>query len=228
MHHHFHGGRMDQFLLKYYESDISEGKIADEKVLEILDALFIKFNQIVYMRNSHSARYFAGFPTGFNVAVGGQAITGGDATNRLSYLFLKAQDHVRLPQPNLTARIHRSSPDEFLKECTRVISKGTGMPQIVNDESIIPALVRSGVSYGDALDYAVVGCVELSTQGSYLGWSDAAMFNLVKVLELTLNNGKDMLTGEQTGLQTGSLTDFETFGDLEKAYAGQIDFLLKR
>ena len=111
------------------------------------------------------------------------------------FSFLKAQDHVRLPQPNLTARLHNSSPEEFVNECTRVIGLGTGMPQIVNDESIIPALEASGVSHKDAMDYAVVGCVELSTQGNFLGWSDAAMFNLVKVLELTLNDGVCMLTG---------------------------------
>jgi formate C-acetyltransferase len=224
----FSPGRMDQYLLKYYESDISEGKIDDEKALEIIDALFIKFNQIVYLRNSQSARYFAGFPTGFNIALGGQTSNGKDATNRLSYLFLKAQDHIRLPQPNLTARLHRSSPDEFLRECTRIISLGTGMPQIVNDESIIPSLTASGVSYDDAIEYALVGCVELSTQGNFLGWSDAAMFNLVKVLELTLNNGTDMLTGEQTGLKTGSLTDYANIEDLEQAYAKQIDFFVDK
>jgi len=224
----FSPGRMDQYLLRFYESDIAEGKIDDAQTLEIIDSLFIKFNQIVYLRNSHSARYFAGFPTGFNIALGGQTKSGDDATNRLSYLFLKAQDHMRLPQPNLTARLHKKSPDEFLRECTRIISLGTGMPQIVNDESIVPALERSGVSHEDAIDYALVGCVELSTQGNFLGWSDAAMFNMVKVLELTLNNGTDMLTGEPTGLQTGFLTDHDNFGDLEKAYWEQIDFFVER
>lgn len=224
----FSPGRMDQYLLRFYESDIREGKIDDAQVLEIIESLFIKFNQIVYLRNSHSARYFAGFPTGFNIALGGQTKSGDDATNRLSYLFLKAHDHIRLPQPNLTARLHKKSPDEFLRECTRIISLGTGMPQIVNDESIVPALERSGVSHEDAIDYALVGCVELSTQGNFLGWSDAAMFNMVKVLELTLNNGTDMLTGEPTGLQTGFLTDHDNFGDLEKAYWEQIDFFVER
>jgi len=224
----FSPGRMDQYLQRFYESDIAEGKIDDTQALEIIDSLFIKFNQIVYLRNSHSARYFAGFPTGFNIALGGQNLSGDDATNNLSYIFLKAQDHIRLPQPNLTARLHKKSPDYFLRECTRIISLGTGMPQIVNDESIIPALERSGVSHEDAINYALVGCVELSTEGNFLGWSDAAMFNLVKVLELTLNNGTDMLTGEATGLQTGFLTDHEKFEDLEKAYSKQIDFFVER
>ena len=54
------------------------------------------------------------------------------------------------------------------------------MPQIFNDESIIPALEARGISHKDARDYAIVGCVELTTQGNNLGWSDAAMFNMVR------------------------------------------------
>jgi formate C-acetyltransferase len=225
----FSPGRMDQYLYPFYKMDISSGELSREDALELIDALFIKFNQIVYMRNSNSARYFAGFPIGFNVTIGGQSNDGKqDATNELTYLFLEAQEHVRLPQPNLTARLHEGSPKKFIDDCSRVIGLGTGMPQIVNDESIIPALRLAGIEEADVHDYALVGCVELSTQGNYLGWSDAAMFNLVKVLELTLNNGKCMITGEQVGLKTGSLPDFKEFSDLEKAYDDQIDFFISR
>jgi pyruvate formate-lyase/glycerol dehydratase family glycyl radical enzyme len=224
----FSPGRMDQYLFPYYSRDIATGKISDAEALELMDALFIKFNQIVYMRNRNGAMYFAGFPIGFNVTVGGCDKTGNDATNELSYLILKALDHVRLPQPNLTARLHGSSPGEFTDECTRVIGLGTGMPQIANDESIIPALEHSGVSHEDALDYALVGCVELSSQGNYLGWSDAAMFNMVKVLELTLNNGRCLMTGTQIGPETGYLTDFGDYPQLETAFEKQIDHFTGR
>lgn len=224
----FSPGRMDQYLLPYFKSDIDSGRLDYDSALELIDALFIKLNHIVYLRNAHSARYFAGFPIGFNVVIGGQTRSGEDAVNELSYLFLKAEDHIRLPQPNLTARLHKSSPDEFIMECTRIISLGTGMPQIVNDESIIPALVSAGVSDEDALDYVVVGCVELSTQGNFLGWSDTAMFNLVKVLELTLNNGICLLTNAQAGLQTGYFPDYNTYQDLENAFRKQIDYFIDK
>jgi formate C-acetyltransferase len=220
----FSPGRMDQYLYQYYTSDQKSGKRCLSVVQELLDALFIKFNQIVYLRNSKSAKYFAGFPVGFNVTIGGQTETEEDATNELTYMFLKAQEHVRLPQPNLTARLHKNSPDLFISECTRIIGLGTGMPQIANDESIIPSLKNAGISEKDAVDYAFVGCVELSAQGNYLGWSDAAMFNLVKVLELTLNDGRCMITGKQTGLKTGSLSDYSQYSDLEAAFRKQIDF----
>lgn len=224
----FSPGRMDQYLYPYYKDDIEAGRLTDEQALEIIESLYIKFNQIVYLRSSSSARYFAGFPIGFNVAVGGQDAQGQDASNELSYLFLRAQEHLCLPQPNLSARVFSGSPAHFLKRCAQVIGVGSGMPQLFNDDAVIPALMEKGIGEADAKNYAIVGCVELTTMGNSLGWSDAAMFNLVKALELALNDGRCLLTGKQMGAHTGTLADFETYEDVEKAFQTQIDFFFDR
>lgn len=224
----FSPGRMDQYLYPFFLKNLKTGKENQQQITELFDALFIKFNQIVYMRNKHSARYFAGFPIGFNVTIGGQKPDGADATNELSIFILQSHDHIRMPQPNLTARLHKESPHDFIAECSRIIGLGTGMPQIVNDESIIPAMIDSGVDREDAMNYALVGCVEISASGNYLGWSDAAMFNLVKVLELTLNNGRCMLSGEQIGIDTGNLASYETYNDLEKSFEIQTCFFIDK
>ena len=223
----FSPGRMDQTLLPYYEESVAEG-MTEEEALELTECLWLKFNQVVYLRNEMGARYFAGFPIGFNLAVGGQNADGTDASNTLTYLFLKAQSHIRLPQPNLSVRLHKNTPKKLLEAVTRVIALGGGMPQIFNDESIIPALKRQGVSRKDASDYAIVGCVELTTQGNNLGWSDAAMFNMVKTLELAANNGVCLLTGKQVGPKTGYLTDFGSFAEFEEAFQKQVDHFIDR
>jgi len=224
----FSPGRADQYLHPYFRADLDAGRLDLEGTLELVEALWLKFNQIVYLRNSHSAAFFAGFPIGFNVAFGGRDELGNDCANELSYLFLKAQEHIGLPQPNLSARIHEKTPDSLLDECTRVIGLGSGMPQVFNDESIIPALEAQGISRRDAVNYAIVGCVELTSHGNNLGWSDAAMFNLVKALELAMNDGVCLLTGKQLGPRTGLLTDFAEYGDLERAFAAQIDFFFEK
>lgn len=226
----FSPGRLDQYLYSYFKRDLwgSEPKLSSAEALELIEAFFLKFNQIVYMRSSSSARYFAGFPIGFNIAVGGRTIEGDDASNELSFLMLKAQEHLGLPQPNLSARLFSGSSESFIDACSRVIGLGSGMPQIFNDESIIPALEKSGIDHREAVNYSVVGCVELSTHGNTLGWSDAAMFNMVKVLELTLTNGTCLLTGRKIGPETGNLTDFKTFKDFERAFASQIDFFIEK
>jgi len=224
----FSPGRADQYLYPYYRADVDAGRLDRMAALELVEALWLKFNQIVYLRNSHSASFFAGFPIGFNVALGGRDEVGRDESNDLSYLFLEAQGHTLLPQPNLSARLHEGTPDALLDECTRVIGLGSGMPQVFNDESIIPALEAQGISRTDAVNYAIVGCVELTTHGNNLGWSDAAMFNLVKALELALNDGKCLLTGAQLGPATGYLTDFATYEDVERAFAVQIDYFFEK
>lgn len=224
----FSPGRADQYLYPYFRADLDKGLITPEDALELTEAVWLKFNQIVYMRNAHSAAFFAGFPIGFNIAIGGKTRDGTDATNELSYVFLRAHEQLGLPQPNLSARLHANSPDEFVRACAGVIGGGGGMPQIFNDESIVPALARQGIDKADAMNYAIVGCVELTTQGNNLGWSDAAMFNLVKALELAINDGQCLLTGARLGPATGTLADLRSYADVEKAFAAQIDYFFDR
>ena len=224
----FSPGRMDMFLYPFYKYDIERGEIDKQKALEIIECLWLKFNEIVYMRNSHSAKFFAGFPIGFNIAIGGQDEKGENFVNELSFLFLKAQEHLGLPQPNLSVRLNKNSEDDFLKEAIKVVAKGSGMPQFFNDEAVISAMEALGIAEKDARNYAIVGCVELTTQGNNLGWSDAAMFNLNKVLELTLTGGKCLLTGKQLGENYGTLRDYKTFEELEKSFEKHLDFYMEK
>lgn len=223
----FSPGRMDQYMYPYYQKDIESGTITKQEALEILECLWLKFNQIVYLRNQNSAKYFAGFPIGFNIAIGGVDEKGNDTYNELSMLCLKAQYHLGLPQPNLSVRLNKNSSHELMQEAIKVVARGSGMPQFFNDEAIINTMIKDlGIEERDARNYAIVGCVELTTHGNNLGWSDAAMFNLNKALELTLNNGKCLLTNEQIGLDLGNLETYETFKDLENAFQRQIDHFI--
>ncbi len=215
----FSPGRLDQYLYPYYRRDLEAGRLSQEEALELLESLWLKFNEIVLLRNAESARYFGGFPIGFNVILGGQTLEGQDATNELSYLCLQAQADLGLPQPNLSVRLHSGTPERFLLAASQVISYGGGMPQIFNDEVIIPALLNRGYPPEEAYNYAVIGCVEISVPGNTSGWSGAALFNMVKVLELTMTGGIDRLTGRPVGPATDGHFSFEAF---ERAYEKQM------
>lgn len=91
-----------------------------------------------------------------------------------------------LPQPNLGVRINELIDRKFLLKTAETIRLGTGIPQIFNDEVVVPAFLNRGVKLEDARDYSVVGCVELSIPGRTYGLHDIAMFNLLKVMEITL------------------------------------------
>lgn len=224
----FSMGRLDQYLLPWYLQDIESGILTREDALELTESFFLKFNQIVCMRSGTEAKYFAGFPIGFNLVVGGKNLKGESAENELSFLFLEAQRELHLPQPNLSARLSANSSEAFLEACTECVAKGGGLPQFFNDEAVIPTLEGAGMNREDAVNYGIVGCVELAGCGNTLGWSNASMFNAVKVLELTLNHGKDLQTGEVIGPDYGGLDSYLTWEELEKAFARQIQFFVEK
>jgi formate C-acetyltransferase len=107
-------GRFDQYMLPYLEHDLETGTLTLPEAQELLECLWLKCNEIVLLRSSSSARYFAGFPIGFNVTTGGQTRQGHDATNLLSFMCLRAQADLGMTQPNLSIRIHAGSPQDFL------------------------------------------------------------------------------------------------------------------
>lgn len=224
----FSPGRLDQTLYPYFQYSVEKDGMTYERALELVECSFLKFNQIVYMRNASSAKYFAGFPIGFNIAVGGQNSFGQDVTNDLTHLFLLAQRHLGLPQPNLSVRLHEGTPQDILREAVKTVALGSGMPQFFNDKSVVPALEGVGIKYEDALDYAIVGCVELTTPGNNLGWSDAAMFNLNKAFEFVLTGGVDLLTGTSIGPNFGDLTTYRTWEDLELAFERMIEYYVEK
>lgn len=190
-------GRFDQYMLPFYQVSLSQGD--DPAFLkELLESLWVKCNDVVLLRSTSSARYFAGFPTGYTALLGGLTENGRSAVNVLSFLCLDAYQSVQLPQPNLGVRVNELIDRPFLLKTAETIRLGTGIPQIFNDEVIVPAFLNRGVSLEDARDYAVVGCVELSIPGKTYGLHDIAMFNLLKVMEIAMqeNEGNRGLTYE--------------------------------
>ncbi|MGQ4696959.1 formate C-acetyltransferase [Enterobacter asburiae] len=190
-------GRFDQYMLPFYQASLSQGE-EPEFLKEILESLWVKCNDVVLLRSTSSARYFAGFPTGYTALLGGLTESGRSAVNVLSFLCLDAYQSVQLPQPNLGVRVNELIDRPFLLKTAETIRLGTGIPQIFNDEVVVPAFLNRGVSLEDARDYAVVGCVELSIPGKTYGLHDIAMFNLLKVMEIAMqeNEGNAALSYE--------------------------------
>lgn len=191
-------GRFDQYMLPFYQASLSQGEDA-AFLKELLESLWVKCNDVVLLRSTSSARYFAGFPTGYTALLGGLTENGRSAVNVLSFLCLDAYQSIQLPQPNLGVRVNEFIDRPFLLKTAETIRLGTGIPQIFNDEVVVPAFLNRGVSLEDARDYAVVGCVELSIPGKTYGLHDIAMFNLLKVMEIAMqeNEGNTALSYDQ-------------------------------
>ncbi|MFD1671283.1 formate C-acetyltransferase [Agrilactobacillus yilanensis] len=184
-------GRMDQYLYPFYQTSKAQGT-SDEFIREILGDFYLKTNDVVLLRSAESAKCFAGFPTGYTVALGGYDKYGQYAVNPLSYEMLDLYEAIQLPQPNLSVRINAQIPRRFLNKTCETIRLGTGIPMLFNDEVCVPGFLSKGVTLDDARDYAVVGCVETTIPGKTYGLHDIALFNLLRIFELTLAALKDV------------------------------------
>jgi formate C-acetyltransferase len=220
--HSISPGRFDQYMYPYYKND---NNLSKEFAQELIDCIWIKLNDVNKTRDEVSAQAFAGYAVFQNLCVGGQNEEGLDATNDLSYMCMEASAHVKLPAPSLSIRVWQGTPDEFLLRACELARLGMGVPAMYNDEVIIPSLVNRGLTLRDARSYCIIGCVEPQCPNKTEGWHDAAFFNVAKILEITLNNGK--VGDKQLGPVTGDITTFTSIDDFYEAFEKQMVYFVK-
>lgn len=223
-------GRADQFLIDVYERDVRENGLTREYAQELMDCFCLKTNQIVRIADVPPATsYFGGVNMTQNLLLGGQNADGSDAFNAVSEIILQADANVHLDQPNLSIRVHKTMNDDLLRCALPNIAKGGGKPAIFNDEAIIPSLMRDArVSREEATDYGIVGCVEPVVANCSNGWTNAAMFNLAKCLELALHDGVDPFSGLQIGPKTGRACELKSYDDVLNAYNKQVAYFVEQ
>lgn len=206
-------GRLDQYLYPFFVRDLANGTLTEEEAADDFASVFIKIGE---------RRTLFGGDDVSNIAIGGvKPEDGSDATNALSYCILRAVRACFIPGPNLSARIHKDTPKEFLDACLEVIGTGLGYPALMNDDVNIPALHRMGYSIEDCRDYCMVGCIENFIQGKQPPWSDGR-FNTPVYLEYALNNGCSLLDGVKRGMETGEPDSFAAMEDFMAAFEAQL------
>ncbi len=215
-------GHFDQHLGPFYERDTAAGILTRDQALEIMECLWVKFNNQpappkvgITLKESSTYTDFA------NINTGGVTPEGEDGVNEVSYIILDCMDEMRLVQPNSNVQISRKNPQKFLKRACEIARQGWGQPAFYNTEAIIQELLNAGKTIEDARRGGCSGCVETGAFGNE-AYILQGYFNLPKIFELTLFNGVDQMTGEQLGLQTGNAEDFETFEQLWDAFAKQV------
>lgn len=220
--HSISPGRFDQYMYPYYKKDIEAGILTREYAQELIDCIWVKLNDLNKVRDAASSEGFAGYSLFQNLIVGGQTIDGRDATNDLSFMCIDASTHVFLPQPSLSIRVWNGSPKDLLIRAAELTRTGIGLPAYYNDEIIIPALIKRGLTVEDARDYNIIGCVEPQKAGKTDGWHDAAFFNMCRPFEMVFSNGYER--GKEASIHTGEVEDFKTFEEFFEAYQKQMDY----
>ena len=135
-----------------------------------------------------------------NLIVGGKSNDGEDLTNLSSYALLDAYYDMNLPQPILSVKLHKNTPQELYESLGRFFfTPGCLTPSLFNDDSLFPILTAHGVDPQDLQDYSVAGCQEPLIMGKDNGNTTNSWLNLGKILELVISGGVSTITGKKFG-----------------------------
>jgi trans-4-hydroxy-L-proline dehydratase len=241
-------GRLDQYLFPYWETSIKQG-MEREFGKEILKCFWVHSNTVydAMIRVGGNQGITAGFGQLFNVS--GMGPGGVDMSNDLTFALLEVIDEmtpILEPKPNV--RLHRNTPDAVLEKVIDMISSSQGAPFLLNfDERSMAGMMRearmAGVEHlineDNVHDYAAVGCLENTMVGNDRSGTVDNNLNLLKAVELVLNNGRDllpftdMMTGKtektgQDGPRTGDATRFRTWEEFWSAYVAQTRYIVEK
>ena len=198
-------GRMDQMLYPFYKQDVENGILTREEAHELLESFALKI--------------WKGYDVQ-NTMLGGMKPDGSDAVNEVSFLYLDVVEKLDI-HLQISARYHKHIDNKFWRRVAEVNSKCRGIPQIFNDDVIIPALVKKGIPLEEARDYAIIGCIEVTIPGRTDPRVVNHYTNLAKCLENALTDGNG------NGAKISSLESFTSYDDIWEAYKAQIAMDIK-
>ncbi len=207
-------GRLDQILYPFYKNDIEAGMLTEEEAAELICCLWIKLYRNYDVQQS---------------AVGGTMPDGSSAVNELSWLMLDSTEQLDFIRC-LSVRYGASTDKAFLQRALEVVGHvQKGVPFFFNDDVMIPALERAGISHKDACDYTQIGCVETVIPGKHNPHAVTSRCNLLKCLEYVFGRGHSMMKPELLpGIDTGELEQIPTFEAFYDAVKAQIAHMIER
>lgn len=219
-------GHLDQHLAPFYQKEIQEGSLTREEAKELLCCFWIKVNNHpAPPKVGITARESGTYNDFTNINIGGVLRDGSDGTSEVSYILLEIIEELHILQPGSSVHVSKVTPDNFLHTATKVIRQGHGYPSVFNPDIYIKEMVRQGKTLEDAREGGCSGCIEVGAFGKE-AFLLTGYLNVPKVLEVTLNNGIDPITGKRCGIETGDPRTFSGFDELYDAFMSQIAFVV--
>lgn len=219
-------GHLDQHLRPFYEKEIEAGTLTREQAKELLCCFWVKVNNHpappkvgITFKESGTYNDFT------NINIGGITPEGEDAVNEISYILLEVIEELHILQPGNSVHISEKTPDRFLEAAVKLIRQGHGYPSVFNPETYVQEMVNMGKTLRDAREGGCSGCIEVGAFGKE-AFLLTGYLNVPKLLEVTLNNGIDPVTGERASIETGDPRDFSSFEELYDAFMKQVRFVV--
>ena len=163
-------GRPDQLFWPYYESDIAAGRLTKEQAQELIDNFCLGITTYVHP-------YCAS-----GMMIGGTDEEGVPVENDLTWMFLTAVDHIRMPDPNLGLCVTDQTSDELLRYAMDMIGRGCTFPSFWNDAEVVRSLQAFGFAEKDSHQYINSTCVETTIIGKSGSWTACPYHNLAELM----------------------------------------------
>lgn len=165
------GFQLDTLLLPYYERDIKEGILDDEK------AKFLIANLLLI-----DPHYYQ---------ISGVDENDKDVTNHLSYLILDAAASINI-SCNLTVRVHENCDKKFFEKAVFYLLKyKNGWPRFCNDKALCEGYMKNEIDKKTARERIAVGCNWMCVPGKEFPMNDTVKVNIAKVFEEALKDFKN-------------------------------------
>ena len=177
-------GRPDAWLIDFYRADLAAGRLTKDEAYDLI-CRFLLMADCAYDRDS-KADLIITHENENALTLGGCDAHGKEVFNELTEIFLKAYRDLNLIFPKPHCRYSKNSSSEYLRLIGDDILSGRGIYSLLNDDCIIPALVKSGHTLEDARNYGCTGCWDLNID-SCEDNSGSHFFNLAKVMEITIH-----------------------------------------
>ena len=222
----FNPGHFDQHLAPFYEEDLKAGRLTREEAKELISCFWIKVNnQPAPPKVGVTASESGTYNDFTNINIGGVKPNGSDGVNEVSYLMLEVIEELHILQPGSSVHISSVTPNRFLHSAIKVIRRGYGYPSIFNPDIYIQQMLRSGKSLEDAREGGCSGCIEVGAFGKE-AYLLTGYLNVPKILEVTLFNGINPVTGKKVGIETGDPREFTTYEELYNAFYKQLRYVI--
>ena len=202
-------GRMDVYLGDFLARDLASGTETRESALEMLVGLW---RLMVARKTVYHGR----------VVIGGLGRPNEKNADEFALLAMEASRIVKHIEPQLTLRLYKGQDRRLYDKALEVIATGATYPMLYNDEVNVPSVMSAfRIPPEDARQYLPFGCGEYIIDHKSFG-SPNGVINMLKALEVTLFDGRELLKGQKMGLSEGGLLAFDTFDQLYAAYKRQV------
>jgi formate C-acetyltransferase len=219
-------GHFDQHLAPFYEQELAAGTLDRMKAKELLSCFWIKVNNHpAPPKVGITARESGTYNDFTNINIGGIKADGSDGTSEVSYLMLEIQEELHILQPGCSVHISTKTPDKFLHAAAKVIRQGHGYPSVFNPDVYVMEMMRQGKSLTDAREGGCSGCIEVGAFGKE-AYLLTGYLNVPKILEVTLNDGINPVTGIRVGPETGDPRTFKNYEELYEAFLKQMNYVV--